>query len=595
MINEEEENKIKEEVKKYINNIEIPNNLEGIVMEDINKVKKKEKRKMSKKAKILAGVASFIVVAGVVSAVVLKDNNIVAEDGNSIQTPKAIKEDESKITLGDYNINIEDKDLYAVGFDDIAFIENGEVYYGYKNLLSEDSTDVGINIKKIEGIKDAISIGAYNLSTDVTKTFYIITESGILYSLSHGKDCEAVRAFKDYEIKSIISAQGEGNQEFIFILKDNEKIKINTYMEEKDDTVEKLGVYSNVNIIGNKGNVQKGTNLYDCGFESASFLINGNAYFCKPNRNSSGEITLTVNKIKNLSNIKNVKGLSIGNDPTMTYFAVKENGEVYDYCNAEELNRTEIMKNYNVENIISSIDNGYDENGMDVYEIKIKLKDGSTVSVYTGNNVKNDIDKGITKVLADNTKDIVYSYIDQKVIDTASKPSGTHIYQIPKVNLNSEYAIEINNQIKSKFEEVYQLQMQSKKDNLSIEGNILYKYYINNNILSLVVANFTGMNDYVEYVIYNINLTNGQKANEIELLNSIGLEETEYNKLLDNAKKKLYNDHVYSINQIGMFIKDNKIMVILDPTSNLVDLIAEIIDLNSQTKIDAYNLFNFQY
>lgn len=468
-----------------------------------------------------------------------------------------------------------------------------KIYYGYKNLLSEGTTDIEIPIKKISGINDAVSIGAYNLGTDITKTFYIVTESGKLYRLTHGKDCEALRVFQDYEIKSIISAQGEENQEFVFILKDNKKIKINTYREEENNTVENLGVYSKVNIRGNKGNVQKGSDIYYGGFQSASFLINGNAYFCSPNKNTSGEITLKVDKIKNLNNIKNIKGLAIGTDPTITYFAVKENGEVYDYCNTETINRTETMKDYSVETVISAVSNGFDENGMDVYEIKIKLKDGSIVSVYTGNNVKNNLTQYITENLVDNSKDVVYSYIDEKITDTASNPSDTHIYQIPKINLNSEYATQINNEIKSKFESVYQEGIESKNNRVSVNGNIAYKYYMNNDILSLVVANFTGMNDYIDYAVYNVNCKNGQKVNETELLKSLGLNETEYNKLLNNAKNKLYGDDVYSINQIGIFVKDNKIMVILDPMSNLVDMSAQIIDLDNQTKVNADDLFSF--
>lgn len=583
---------IKKELKKYMNNIKISESLEGIIMKNVEKGKKDEKNKISKKKKIIAGVACFVVVIGTVSATtIIKLNKPADITISNTQTLSNVTNNANNEVL---NIELTDKDLYAVGFGDFAFIENGEVYYGYEKSISKESTDVEITIKKISGIKDAVSIGAYELSSDVSKTFYITTESGNLYSLTQGIDCKAIRVFEDYEIKSVLSAQGEENQEFIFVLNDNQKIKINTYRDKENNTIENLGTYSSVNVTGNKGNVQKGSDLYYGGFQGASFIINGNAYLCKPSTTSpSGDITtLKITKIENLNNIKNIKGLAIGTDPTITYFAVKDNGEVYDFCNGTNVKRTEIMKKYSVDSIISSNPNGFGSDGMDVFEIKIKLTNGSIVSVYTGDKVDDTSDQTVSVNLVDSSKKIVYSYIDETILDTASTPSDSHIYQIPKVNINSDYANEINSEIKAKFEKEYTDNLANKKSGYSISGNIKYQYYINNNVLSLVVANFTGMNDYIGYAVYNIDCKNGKKVEDIELLKRIGMNETEYTKLLESAKQK-YSSDVYSVNQIGIFIKDNKLMTILDPESNLVDRCAEIIELENKTQVDAYQLFDF--
>lgn len=584
---------IEKELKKYMNNIKVPESLEGIIMKNVEKGKKDEKDKISKKKKIIASVACLVVVAGTVSATAIIKSNKQADI--AISNTQVLHNVTANANNEILNIELTDKDLYAVGFCDFAFIENGEVYYGYEKSISKESTEVEMAIKKISGVKDAVSIGAYELSTDVSKTFYITTESGKLYSLTQGIDCKAIRVFEDYEIKSILSAKGEENQEFILVLNDNQKIKINTYRNEENSTTENLGTYSSVNVTGNKGNVQKGSDLYYGGFQGASFIINGNAYFCKPSTiSSSGDITtLKISKIGNLSNIKNIKGLAIGTDPTITYFAVKDNGEVYDFCNGDDAKRTEIMKNYSVDSIISANSNGFDSDGMDVFEIKIKLKDGSIVSVYTGDKVDDTSDQTVSINLVDSSKEIVYSYIDKTMLDTASTPSDSHIYQIPKVNINSDYANEINSEIKAKFESEYNDNLTNKNSGYSIFGNIKYQYYINNNVLSLVVVNFTGMNDYTEYAVYNIDCENGKKVEDVELLKRIGMNETEYTKLLESAKQK-YSSDVYSVNQIGIFIKDNKLMTILDPESNLVDMSAEVIELENKTQVDAYQLFDFK-
>ena len=44
-------------------------------------------------------------------------------------------------------------------------------------------------------------------------------------------------------------------------------------------------------------------------------------------------------------------------------------------------------------------------------------------------------------LLVDKSKELVYSYVDETIKDTATEPSDVHIYQIPKLNINSNYEI----------------------------------------------------------------------------------------------------------------------------------------------------------
>lgn len=402
MINEKDEKFLKEEINKYMSNIKIPENLEGIIMEDINKAKNEQKKKMSKTKKILAGAASFVVIAGAVSAIAFKDvlfnkNGVSTEtpmSGVSNELPMAKQEDESKIALGDLNINIEDKDLYTIGFGDMAFIQNGEVYYGYIYTYSTQGIDKTVKFKKVEGITDAVAIKSYALATDPSKTIFVITEEGTLYKIDN--EGKAQKIWEDYKVAQIISAEGEQNHKYVFALKDNRKVEINeqhfdengNWLGESSITEKELGIYDNVNITGNKGNKLGSKNLYKEGFEKSAFIINGNVYLVKPDNviTSNGDIAdaiVTVEKVNYLSNIKQISGYSLGTDPSTTFFAINESGTVYEFYNSNECAQTDYIKDYKVEEIVKVEEIGCDINGMPVFSFELKLKDGSKAIVYT--------------------------------------------------------------------------------------------------------------------------------------------------------------------------------------------------------------------
>ena len=195
-------------------------------------------------------------------------------------------------------------------------------------------------------------------------------------------------------------------------------------------------------------------------------------------------------------------------------------------------------------------------------------------------------------LLVDKSKELVYSYVDETIKDTATEPSDVHIYQIPKLNINSNYANEVNSQIKNKYESVYNEDINSKKSGTSMVYNIRYRYFLNNNILSVVVTTILP-NDGMDYAVYNINCATGEKATDNELLTSLGLNQTEYNKLLDKAKSNVIDKVVNSISPLGIFIEDNNLMVVVKQKSEVVDVPSKIIDLTNQSMVDEHDFFNF--
>ncbi len=605
MENHDNEEFIKNELKKYMNGIDVPENLEGIIMNNVEHGKNEEKKKLGKSKKIIAGAACFVVVAGTISIASIagfrksNDNN---ETTIGTTNSQVVEEKTAAADKKILNIELTDKDLYAVGFGDIAFIENGEVYYGYRKALAEDSSDYEILVKKISGINDAVSIGAYNLSTDVSKTFYVVTESGKLYRLTYGQDCTAVRVFEDYEIKSVVSAQGEENHEYVFILKDNRKIKINTY-REGETIVKELDKYSSVNITGNKGNKQIGSDLYSGGYLSMSFLINGNAYLCTKNSNASeGDLTINVKKVNNLSDVKNIKALAIGNDPSLTYFAIKENGEVYDYfyTGEDSAEKSELMNDYKVETIIEAVPNGSTDDGMDAYEIKLRLKDGKTVSVYTGNPVNED----------NNTST---GYIS----DLYNEKYDEHLFRLPKINIDSTYANEINSRISKIKDDVEKsidaFEEEKKTGSLYISDeyttyyHIDYDYYVNKDVISIIIIERQG-GDNDNYEIFNIDVINGNRVTKERMLESRNIAKDDFqNKIynyIENNKKDWYSgvDNSFyaskencSLEKCELVYLDNKVLAVAIPVGGTDVGGKQLIDIETGKVIEKYSIGYYRW
>ncbi|MBE6153779.1 MAG: hypothetical protein E7166_06110 [Firmicutes bacterium] len=182
----------------------------------------------------------------------------------------------------------------------------------------------------------------------------------------------------------------------------------------------------------------------------------------------------------------------------------------------------------------------------------------------------------------DNNKEIVYSgktYIPNKL------PVDLNIDEVrselPIINLNYDSVKSINEEINKKYNEL-------KDDNIITEdmvniNSVKYKYYVNDNILSLVIEyknyNYTAGYVSYEYKSYNIDKNNGKVLTNNELINLKNLTNDKvYNNIVKNIENE-YEDLGYddykntdfyreTINNIG---KNNNINVslFLDADNNL--------------------------
>ena len=124
-------------------------------------------------------------------------------------------------------------------------------------------------------------------------------------------------------------------------------------------------------------------------------------------------------------------------------------------------------------------------------------------------------------LLKDKTKDIVYTYFTDKLTKDGE---GEYEYNIPHMNIDSEDAISINNIISAKYKDRYEknkkLFEESVQQKVGFYGSYInYKYYVNDNILSLFVYEGCETSEVcTSYDSYNIDVITGKKISNSELL-----------------------------------------------------------------------------
>lgn len=203
----------------------------------------------------------------------------------------------------------------------------------------------------------------------------------------------------------------------------------------------------------------------------------------------------------------------------------------------------------------------------------------------TGEN-NNQNNKEINKI--DDSKDIIYTLYE--------KTSGDYDIKIPYVNIDSNYAREINGKMEQ-AENDYQKYDESSK--------ISYNYYINDNILSIYIKEFSPSASI--YTFYNIDIYTGKKVSNTEILAYKKYDnEIFYTKLIDAVNNKVvemmgslenrYQDENYNnaYNQtMELYTSKDKIALINEltmyiDTNGNINVLAGICLNSGQIRDDGY-------
>lgn len=203
---------------------------------------------------------------------------------------------------------------------------------------------------------------------------------------------------------------------------------------------------------------------------------------------------------------------------------------------------------------------------------------------YFANNsiINYSLAKEIKTNMIDDSKEIVYNkevFIPKKIPEDLN--SNEVSMELPIINLNYHSVKKINKEIENKYNEL-------RDDNIITDdmvnvNSIKYRYYVNNNILSLILEyknyNYTASYITYEYKTYNINKNTGEVLTNEDLIKTKNMSVNDvYNKIIKNIEKEYetigYDDYKntdFYKDTIINIKKDDKITVpiFLDTNNNL--------------------------
>jgi hypothetical protein len=232
-----------------------------------------------------------------------------------------------------------------------------------------------------------------------------------------------------------------------------------------------------------------------------------------------------------------------------------------------------------------------------------------TVQIY--DNEEKEIEKNIKveKVLKE--KDYVYT-IDSKLLEkTQPFTGGKYRYNvtIPSINLDCLEVKKINDDIKLKFNSELNNFKNGINDVTSSIYYLTYNYYLDGNILSLLIMNYSGyeMNATKKYYSYNININTGKEITISDLIKNKGYDydllNNKFKTLIKESKDNLSEGGFYTkekfdevninteLKDITTFYNDGNTVVVY---SNYIDVFDRGVDVKNNTFIEAIKLDGFE-
>ena len=141
------------------------------------------------------------------------------------------------------------------------------------------------------------------------------------------------------------------------------------------------------------------------------------------------------------------------------------------------------------------------------------------------------------EIIQVNANGIVYTAFEEK--------SEGYSYSIPKINIDSEDVEKINNEIEEKIikkaKEEVEYSKEFEEGFVGEPANISYNYYINSEILSLVIEQGY-VYDYIEYMVYNVNIKTGKKCTNEEVVAFKGISANEFTNKLPEIYGERFED-----------------------------------------------------
>lgn len=169
---------------------------------------------------------------------------------------------------------------------------------------------------------------------------------------------------------------------------------------------------------------------------------------------------------------------------------------------------------------------------------KRKLEDEEIV--INGSDNKITITK---KYMEPNDSELVYTYLDADVTQLNGGQTYSYKFSVPQIYINKANVNSINKEILDIYKDKAENYMKNNKDiNFNAES-MQYKYFVNDDVLSLIVY-ITGESAQLnDYKIYNVDKETGEKVTNLSLLEKKKITGT---VLIDRIKKSLENLSMYT-------------------------------------------------
>lgn len=290
-------------------------------------------------------------------------------------------------------------------------------------------------------------------------------------------------------------------------------------------------------------------------------------YTVKNNKLEEKEITL--DEEFNFQYIYN-----LDNEEEKWYVATQESSKLYELdLENIELNSSSVN---NIANLVTIGETTKNEFNIDIEETKIKEVLETAKREYIANaelknteDAKNKIQsakmiKDIKRI--DNTKGLVYSERQYETDNYANVIDKTfhNYYEYPAINIDSEDVKAINTEIKEK----YGFTQEQEAELFFMELEVItYDYYINGNILSLVVMQ--GGNDSTWTSSYNVDLTTGKRIPNEELL----------------GRKQMSSSEKFDVDKIKEALKEYSIKEIDKSTTEMKTIIGQYWDESYEVEV----------
>ena len=176
--------------------------------------------------------------------------------------------------------------------------------------------------------------------------------------------------------------------------------------------------------------------------------------------------------------------------------------------------------------------------GLSAYVVYDKVIEKNNVSEKEENTTTNKEKKFLLK---DENKNIIYdsgrSILCKEGYANGGCLSLEKWVTLPYLNINSDYANQINEELKNIYEK--------EKSGETFYTTIDYSYSINDNILSLVIEKSSD-GDVNDYNIYNIDVYDGKKIENEKLLERKNIKKEDfYNQISTIVSNVLLNNHGY--------------------------------------------------